>query len=64
MQLEIHDVAGRLVALLVNCEQLAVTHTSRWDGRDAAGVRRASGVYFARLSVGGHGSTRKILLLR
>ena len=40
------------------------THTSRWDGRDAAGVRRASGVYSARLFVGGHESTRKILFLR
>ena len=64
VRLEIYDVAGRLVTSLVSCEQPAGTHTSRWDGRDAAGVRRASGVYFARLSAGGRESTRKVLFLR
>jgi len=64
VRLEIYDVAGRLVRQLVSCEQPAGTHASRWDGRDAAGVRRASGVYFARLSAEGRESTRKVLFLR
>jgi len=64
--IQIIDVLGRLVRQLsVNGEsndQVAVV----WDGRVDSGVEAASGVYFARLSVGGVplGSVSKLVLVR
>jgi len=46
-KLVIHDAAGRRIATLIDREVEAGWTTVRWDGRDAAGRRQASGVYFA-----------------
>jgi len=45
----IYDLQGRLVARLVSGKQMAGEYTARWDGRDSAGKRVASGVYLYRL---------------
>jgi hypothetical protein len=64
VQLAIYDVSGRLVATLVDQRQSAGEHMVVWDGREPAGARTASGVYFARLKVGGEIQTGKIILPR
>jgi len=35
-----------------------------WDGRDAAGHRVASGIYFARITAAGDSRARKLVLLK
>jgi flagellar hook assembly protein FlgD len=47
--LEIYDLAGRKVRSLESGDLRAGDHLIRWDGRNEAGRRVASGVYFARL---------------
>jgi hypothetical protein len=60
--LEVLDLAGRSVKLLVNGTLPAGEHVAAWDGTDAGGARQAPGVYFIRLSDGAHVTARKALL--
>jgi len=62
VRLSVHDVAGRLVAVLVDGLQEAGPHEVAWSG-DALG-RAPSGVYFARLAAGNATAARRIVLLR
>jgi hypothetical protein len=57
--LAVYDVAGRRVDTLLDGEyQAAGLHTVRYQSR------RASGVYFVRLTADGRSETRKIILLK
>jgi hypothetical protein len=58
-RLVIHDASGRLACALVEDELGTGTYSYEWDG-----TRAASGVYFYRLSSGGHSLTGKMLMLR
>jgi len=61
--LSIYDVEGRLVCTLVDgVESPGVKFTS-WDGRNAAGRRVASGIYFCRLTARNFEQTLKMVLL-
>jgi len=63
--LRVYDVGGALVATLVDGMQAAGPHRATWDGTDDAGRTVASGIYFARLVVGGSAAaTRKLVLLK
>ncbi|MBI4720507.1 MAG: T9SS type A sorting domain-containing protein [Chitinivibrionia bacterium] len=62
--LEIYDVSGRLVRVLVDRMLDAGNHRETWDGRDASGGKAASGVYFYRLKTERFEKTRKMILLR
>jgi hypothetical protein len=64
VEIEIVDVAGRLVRTLVNEHQTAGEKTVEWDGRDEAGNQMATGVYFYRLKAAGVEESRKMLLLK
>jgi choice-of-anchor B domain-containing protein len=62
VSLEVFDVSGRRVAVLMEGERVAPgSHTVRWDGRDERDRRVAAGVYFARLSTAQGERTRKIV---
>ena len=50
--LQVYDMLGREVRMLVDQTQHAGTHTAAWDGTDAAGQRVAAGVYVYQLRVG------------
>lgn len=56
----VFDLAGRRVRLLADGEWAAGRHEAVWDGRDAAGMRVASGSYVARLEFAG--DTRTIVM--
>ena len=60
----IYDVAGRLVRTLVNGQKAAGRFEVRWDGRDDAGRRVASGVYVCRMSSGSFDDARRIALVK
>jgi len=64
--LQVYDVAGRLVATLVDDVKAPHPggHRVSWDGRSLDGRHMPSGVYVTRLSVDGHVESRKMVLLR
>jgi len=62
--LEIYNILGQRVAVLVDGPQPAGYHTVRWDGIDAFGQQVATGVYLYRLRTETFHATRKMVLLR
>jgi hypothetical protein len=62
--LAIYDLAGRLVATLVDGVVEGGEHRVVWDGRGDDGERLASGVYFARLTVGEEIDVAKMIMLK
>ena len=63
-RLVLHDLAGRLVRVLVDGSLPAGAHQVAWDGRDAAGREAASGLYVARLAAGEARATLRLNLVR
>jgi PKD repeat protein len=57
--LEVFNLTGQRVSVLVNGQLSAGEHTVRWDGSSVA-----SGVYFSRLQSGSFVQTRKMILLK
>jgi hypothetical protein len=65
VSLGIYDVSGRLVAMLLDGEELeAGLHRAVWNGNCSGGWRAASGMYFYKLSAGEFTAQRKMILLR
>ncbi len=64
VDLAVYDVAGRLVRRLVDGELSGGEHAVLWDGKDAAGVDAASGVYFCKLSALATVQTGRMALVR
>jgi len=52
-RLAIYDMRGHKVATLVDGPLTADAYTFAWHGKNTAGQQIASGVYFARLEIGG-----------
>jgi flagellar hook assembly protein FlgD len=46
----VFDVSGRRIRVLSQGFGTEGAHSAEWDGRDEAGLRVPSGVYFLRLS--------------
>lgn len=63
VELKVYAVRGRLVRTLVEDRRAAGSHSVRWDGRDEAGRKVASGVYFYNLAAPGINESRKMILL-
>ena len=64
VSLSVYNVAGQRVAELVSSQQSEGVHQAVWDGRDAAGVSVASGLYLYRIEAGTFKQTRKMTLLK
>jgi hypothetical protein len=70
--LDIFNVAGQRVKMLVNGEQLTGTHSVTWDGTNESGTMVSSGVYFCVLRANAVVSqrstfftdTKKLILIR
>jgi len=58
------DVAGRIVATLLDRPLTAGRHAIEWNGGTAMGGTAPSGVYFLRVESSGRSATRKITLVR
>ena len=63
-RVEILDVAGHRLRLLEPGELSAGLHSVCWDGLASGGKPMAPGVYFARLRIGEHSSTRALVRVR
>jgi hypothetical protein len=64
IELGIFNVVGQQVRRLVEGTQVAGLHQVDWDGRDEAGHRVESGLYFYRLETDAAVQTRKMLLVK
>ncbi len=62
--LEITNVLGQRVRLLVNERQTAGYKTVKWDGKDKNGNEVASGVYFYQLKAGDYNAKKRMILLK
>ena len=62
--MEIFDIQGKLVRVLVQQNQTAGHHNVIWDGRDEFGSQVASGVYLCVLQTGNVREILKISLLK
>ena len=63
VRLEVFNILGQRLAMLVDAEQSAGTYTAQWDGTDAAGRAMGAGVYIYRLSSGGMTVSRRMVLV-
>ncbi len=64
VRLEVLDMRGRRVRVLVDGPQGAGRHRVVWDGTDSHGEPLPSGVYLVRLRAAGRALTEKLTLLR
>ncbi len=62
--LAVYDITGRKVRDLAAGLMTAGAHSAVWNGRDASGRAVSSGVYFARLSLGGAAVTHRMTLMK
>jgi len=64
-RLELMDLAGRRVRILMEGYLGSGGHEAAWDARDEGGVRAPAGVYFCRLIVDGRSiATRRLVMTR
>ena len=64
VRLEVFNLLGQRVRVLVDAPHAPGLHRITWDGSDATGAQVASGVYLYRLSVSGHRQVRRMLLVK
>ncbi len=64
VKLEVFDIAGRKIKILLKKKLMAGHHNVKWDGTNEAGQPVASRVYFYQLRSGEFVQTRKMMLLR
>jgi len=64
VRLAVYNLMGQQIRALADGWVDAGVHRVRWDGRTAAGVEAASGVYWAVLQAGGAVQTAKLALIR
>ena len=64
LRISVHDLAGRLLALLADEGFAAGEHSLPWRGTDRMGRSLPSGVYFLRISGDGIEETLRAILVR
>ena len=64
VRLVVYNLMGQQIRVLADGWEDAGAHRVRWDGRTAAGVEAASGVYWAVLHTGDAVQTAKLALIR
>jgi hypothetical protein len=62
--LEVYNMKGQKVAILVNTSLPAGRHSIAWNGTDRYGRTVASGIYHYRLTTNGQSINRKMLLMK
>ena len=62
--LEIYDVRGRLIRILIDELKKPGKYKVFWDGRDNTNNEVRSGIYFCRITAGDFKATRKLILVK
>jgi flagellar hook assembly protein FlgD len=61
----IYDIGGRLISRVLDAVHYSEGwHSISWDGKNAAGRRVATGVYFYRFNAGEFSETKRMVLVR
>ncbi|MCJ7496637.1 MAG: T9SS type A sorting domain-containing protein, partial [candidate division Zixibacteria bacterium] len=63
VNLIIYNIKGQIVNKLVNERLKAGRYKVRWEGKDSAGNRVASGIYFYRINAGKYSETKKMIMV-
>jgi hypothetical protein len=64
VSIKVYNPRGQVVKVLESGSRDAGPHAVRWGGRNTAGERVSSGVYFYKIDAGPYSATRKMLVLR
>jgi len=64
VRLEVYDLLGRRVQVLVDGRHQEGLHRVSWNGRNGSGATAASGIYIVRLQANGTTRSRKMTLVR
>jgi len=64
VRIQIYNLLGRKIRLLLDEKQEAGFREIRWDGTDDNGVEVGSGIYFCRIQAGDFSCCRKMTLLK
>jgi hypothetical protein len=64
VSLVIYDINGRVVQKLIDTKVKEGLHKVVWDGKNNAGVKVASGIYFYRLTAGDFVDAKRMLLIK
>jgi flagellar hook assembly protein FlgD len=64
VRLEVFDVLGRRIKILMDGVKGPGRHRVTWDGTDAGGANVTGGVYLYTLQAGSFSSMRKMLVLK
>ncbi len=61
---EVYDVFGQKIAILVDCSQPRGKYSIKWNGKNDQGQTVATGMYFVRLQAGNFIAIKKALYMR
>ena len=64
VRLQIFNLLGQSIRILVDDLREAGSYTVIWDGKDSAGEDLPSGIYFYRFDAGEFSSTRRMVLIK
>jgi len=64
VKVSVFDVAGRVIAVLLNGPALSGPHYASWDGKDSQGNLVAAGIYVISLETAEAQFSRKVVVLR
>ena len=59
-----YDVVGRLIKCIVDEEVKAGRYSEEWKGKDEAGRKLASGIYFVKMTTDDYKKTVKVVILK
>jgi uncharacterized protein len=62
--IEIYNIRGKKVAIIMNNELIKGYHTVIWNGRDSKGIKAPSGIYLYKMQSGIYSSTKKMILMK
>jgi len=64
VKLEVYNVRGQRVAILVDAVKTPGSYVVQWNGKDDEGRTAGSGIYIYRIKAGDFSSTRKMVILK
>ena len=64
MSLNIYNLLGQQIQILVNEVKQPGYHEVRWDGKDTSGQEASSGLYLVRIVAGEFDQTKKMVLMK
>ena len=64
VSIKVYNARGQLVNTLVDARMEPGRYSARWDGKNLAGEKVASGVYFYKMAAGQFSATKKMLILK